>query len=71
MMGLRTGLSLYYDKLEELYPETPVIVLTNVSNQETLGRFTEGSLLRVAQKMEYPPFELVDLVSEIVKSVSD
>jgi CheY-like chemotaxis protein len=64
--GLRTGVLLYPD-LRRLCPTVPVIVLTNVSDQETLGQFREGSLLKVVQKLDYPPFELALLVGEMIQ----
>jgi CheY-like chemotaxis protein len=65
--GLRTGVLLYPD-LRRLLPDVPVIVLTNVTDEQTLGQFREGPLLKVAQKLDYPPFELAQLVSEVVQN---
>ena len=63
--GLRTGVFLL-KKIREELPNTPIIVLTNVKNQETLDEFQEGSLLKVRQKMDCSAFELVDLVNELI-----
>jgi CheY-like chemotaxis protein len=63
--GLTTGVFLLPD-LRRHCPKTPVVVLTNVKNPETLGRFETGPSLRIAQKMEYPPYELADLVAQMV-----
>jgi DNA-binding response OmpR family regulator len=64
--GLRTGVFMARD-FREFYPQVPIIVLTNVSNQETLRLFDESSLLKVVQKLEYPPFELVQLVKDMIE----
>jgi CheY-like chemotaxis protein len=61
--GLKTGVLLYQD-LRRLCPRVPVIVLTNVEDQETLRLFDEGPLLKVVQKLDYPPVELAALVRE-------
>ncbi|MCK5601056.1 response regulator [Candidatus Pacearchaeota archaeon] len=68
--GLHTGLFLFRD-LRKLCEEVPVIVLTNVRNPVTLGEFSEGPLLKVAQKMDFPPFELAGLVDAIVTKDKD
>lgn len=66
--GLKTGVFLY-DDLRTLCPNVPVVVLTNVSNPETLQHFQEGPGLKVVQKLDYPPFMLAELVSDMVKAV--
>lgn len=64
--GLMTGVALYRD-LRELCPDVPVVVLTNVANEETLRRFEEGPKLKVVQKLHYTPFKLVDLIREMTE----
>ncbi len=67
--GLRTGVFLLKNIRKEGYCQnTPVIVLTNVKNPETLSEFEVGPLLTVKQKMGCPPFELVKLVEEMTLS---
>ena len=63
--GLKTGVFLLKD-IRRYCPSTPIVVLTNVKNPNTLNEFKGKPLLRVVQKMEYPPFELVDLVEGMV-----
>jgi len=69
--GLKTGILLYKD-LRAFYPKTPVIFLTNVSNPDipTLPNETQATLV-VAQKIDYPPFELVDLVESMIADVKN
>jgi CheY-like chemotaxis protein len=62
--GLITGFFLYQD-FKKKYPNVPIVILTNVANPETLKLFTENLLLKVAAKLDYPPFDLVDLVNEM------
>lgn len=63
--GLKTGILMYQD-LRTLYPDVPIVVLTNVSNPATLRQFPEGPRLIVAQKLHYPPNELSQLVDDMV-----
>ena len=63
--GLRTGLFLLMD-IRKHCPDVPVVVLTNVKNPVTLDEFKGKPLLKVAQKMDCPPFELAELVCEMV-----
>jgi len=65
--GLTTGTFLY-DDLRSRYPDVPVIVITNVSNRETLQYFKGDPKLQVVQKLDVPPFELAQLVSRMVES---
>jgi CheY-like chemotaxis protein len=64
--GLRTGVLLYKD-LRTHYPNIPIVFLTNVSNPEipTLPNETVDTL-EVVQKIDYPPFELVELVEKMI-----
>jgi len=67
--GLITGVFLLEELREEdHYPDTPVIVLTNVKNPDTLNEFRNKPLVKVAQKMDYPPFELAELVEKLVET---
>jgi CheY-like chemotaxis protein len=71
--GLRTGVFLFRD-LSILYQDLPIIILTNVGNSETLGYFRDRLNCKVVQKLECPPFALVQLVKEMIataKKTSD
>ena len=63
--GLRTGVFLLKD-IRKYCPNTPVVVLTNVKNPETLSEFREKSLVEVVQKKDCPPFELAKIVDEML-----
>ena len=63
--GLRTGVLLYAD-LRKLLPSIPVMVLTNVKNQETFAEFPQEPLLEVVQKMDYPPAAFAALLCEVI-----
>lgn len=63
--GLATGGFLLED-IRAHCPNAPVVVLTNVKNPETLAKFQQGPFLQVVQKMDHPPFELADLVTEVL-----
>lgn len=63
--GLKTGVFLLED-LRKYCPNIPVVVLTNVRNPNTLDEFKDKPLVKLAQKMDYPPFELSDLVNKMI-----
>lgn len=65
--GLRTGFFVLRD-LRTLQAEVPVIVLTNVTDRETLSLFQPGPRLRVFGKPDCPPFELVKQVESMLGS---
>ncbi len=61
--GLRTGI-LLYPELRKSCGDVPIIVLTNVGNPDLLHALPSDA--RVLQKVEVPPFELVDIVTEVM-----
>ena len=66
--GLKTGVLLYRD-LRPRYPQAPIIVLTNVSEQsETWKEFPSDPNLKVVQKLEFPPYEFTELVQALVEA---
>lgn len=66
--GLKTGILLYKD-LRVIYPDTPIIFLTNVSNPEISKLPSEtAATLEIVQKIEFPPFELVELVEKMINN---
>lgn len=64
--GLKTGILLYKD-LRAYYPNIPIIFLTNVSDPDIpiLPGESEDKLV-VIQKIDYSPYELVDLVENLI-----
>lgn len=67
--GLRTGTFLYND-LKAYYPNVPVVVLTNVTDQETIRQFPNEPRLRIANKLDYTPFELAELTTKMIEAAS-
>ena len=63
--GLRTGV-VFYRKIRELAPELPVVILTNVSDDQVGKMFKSQRNCRFLQKKDYLPFQLVDEVREIL-----
>jgi CheY-like chemotaxis protein len=68
--GLKTGVLLYEDLQAIVKPSLPVVVLTNVSNQETLKMLPEREGLKIAEKLDVPPLELATLVEEMVDAAA-
>lgn len=68
--GLITGV-LLYKEIRRLCPDVPVIVLTNVSDAETLKYLKEDRLTKIVQKLNYPPFRLARLINETVSGKSN
>jgi CheY-like chemotaxis protein len=67
--GLKTGIFLYEDIIK-LYPNIPLIVLTNVGNQSTLNYFQDRPRVKVVQKLDYPPHALLQLVISMIKDAN-
>ncbi len=65
--GLKTGIFLS-DNLQQLCPGKPVVVLTNVKNEETLNHFEESPQVKVIQKLDCPPFKFVEMLNDIITS---
>ena len=63
--GLRTDVFLYRD-IRKVGGELPIIVLTNVTEQETLEQFQGDSFVRVVGKLDCPPAELVTQIREML-----
>lgn len=63
--GLNTGVFLYRD-IVRLLPYVPVVVLTNISDKETLRLFPHVRNIEIAQKLDLPPAELPELVNRMM-----
>ncbi len=63
--GLTTGTYLF-DDLRIVCPDAPIIVLTNSQDEDTLNCFPLTPNVAVVQKVEYPPFDLVNLVQTMI-----
>ena len=66
--GLITGM-LLLKTLREKLASIPIIILTNVKNPRMPDEFREDPLVCVMQKKDCPPFELVELVREMLSAV--
>jgi len=61
--GLRTGYFIFQD-ITKIYPDVPIIILTNVSNIEALSvEFGIRNLL-IVRKIDYPPYEFVEFLKK-------
>lgn len=63
--GLKTGLLLWRD-LRARFTELPMLILTNVTRNDTLGLFAGDPKLRVLRKLDYPPEEAAEVVNEMI-----
>ena len=63
--GLRTGVP-FYEKIRELAPRLPVIIFTNVSDEQLAKRFRAEANCRFLRKENFLPYELVATVREIL-----
>jgi CheY-like chemotaxis protein len=64
--GLRSGLFLLED-LRALDPDLPVLVLTNVRDDETLRQFDSFQSLKIVQKRDSPPFDFVEEIELMLR----
>lgn len=63
--GLRTGYFLYKD-IRAMYPDIPIIFLTNISETEIPDFPNETpNTLKIVHKMDCTPFEFADLVENM------
>ena len=63
--GRRTGIS-FYEKIRKRTPRLPVIVLTNVADEEVEHRFRVEENCWYFQKEHYLPYELLKEVEQIL-----
>lgn len=63
--GLRTGVPLF-DRIRELAPGLPILILTNVSDEKVAAHFRRKENCRFRRKEDYLPFELVKEVTEFL-----
>jgi CheY-like chemotaxis protein len=65
--GIMTGLFLFRD-LRNLYPDLPIVVLTNLSDPSKLSQLS-GDPLLVMQKNEATPFDFAAAVQRFMSSL--
>jgi len=63
--GLRTGVR-FYERIRDMAPHLPVIIFTNVSDEQLEKRFQTEHNCRFVRKENYLPHELVETVREIL-----
>ena len=66
--GLRTGVYLY-ERAREIRPELPVIILTNVSDEELEVQFRREANCWYFQKKHYLPYEVAHEVNRILSPI--
>jgi CheY-like chemotaxis protein len=66
--GLRTGVR-FYERIRALFPTLPVIIFTNVSDEQVEEKFQAESYCRFLRKEDYLPFELAEEVRKISPSL--
>lgn len=65
--GLRTGVFLLKE-IRKICSNMPIVILTNVKNSKTLDEFVDKPMIRIIQKIDCPPFDLIEIVNEILKT---
>ena len=68
--GLKTGVHIY-NNIRSDYADIPIIILTNVTNKDTLLCFKEGPLTKVVHKIDYPPSEFTQLLREMINNAKN
>jgi len=62
--GLNTGV-LFYENLKSLYPQIPIVVLTNVRRKDTLDALNSKAC-NIYQKSDFTPYRFVEIVNKII-----
>ncbi len=63
--GLTTGIHVY-KRVRQRFPTLPVVILTNVTDENIIESFRKEAHCRFLSKEEYLPFELVDEIKEVL-----
>ena len=64
-VGLTTGVH-FYRRVRETLPELPIVIFTNVNNEEIKQKFEADDKCRFLNKEDYLPFELANTIREIL-----
>lgn len=64
--GLRTGVH-FYEQVRERMPDLPVIILTNVSDEDVRKTFERQAHCLFIRKPECLPYELLEKVVSVLK----
>ena len=65
--GLTTGV-LFYRRVREVLPNLPIVIFTNVTNEDVRQKFDGDDKCRFLNKEDYLPFELAQVLREIFGS---
>ena len=63
--GFSTGI-LFYEMIRKSKPDLPVIILTNVNEDDVIERFKDAANCSLYQKIDMPPHELVEEIKSIL-----
>jgi CheY-like chemotaxis protein len=63
--GLRTGIN-FYRRVRSILPATPVVILTNVSDEKVEDWFQDKVNCWFFQKKDLFPFELTEVIKKIL-----
>ncbi|HEX9943129.1 MAG TPA: response regulator [Thermoanaerobaculia bacterium] len=66
-LGLRTGVR-FFKKIREARYDLPVIIFTNVSDQDVSERFGKENRCAFLQKRDFLPFEFAEEVRRVLAS---
>ena len=63
--GLRTGVP-FYKQVRQRAPRLPVVILTNVTDENVEQFFSQEKHCRFLRKVDYLPFEFAEEVNKII-----
>ncbi len=63
--GLRTGVR-FHKKIRNIFPNLPIIMFTNFSNEELESKIKQDKQSKFLNKADYLPFELVDEIKDFL-----
>lgn len=66
--GLRTGVYIY-DNIRQKFPELPIIILTNLHNDDVEIKFSNEHFCKFCHKDDFYPYELVEKINIFLSEV--
>jgi CheY-like chemotaxis protein len=64
--GMRTGMD-FYDRIRKTLPSLPVIIFTNVTDEQVESKFGKETNCWFLRKANFLPYELAEKVDSILK----
>lgn len=64
--GMRTGID-FYDSIRTMLASLPVIIFTNVTNEQVIERFSDEANCWFLRKADFLPYELAEYVAGILE----